>query len=46
MLPDTFNDDNNGVALFNVVVPGTFNVDKTVKVLLKLTDVGGFKIAL
>jgi hypothetical protein len=34
------------VALFNVVLPETFKVDTNVEGLLKLTNVGGFNIAL
>jgi hypothetical protein len=36
----------NVVALFNLVVPDTFNVDINVEGLLKLTIEGGFNIAL
>jgi hypothetical protein len=39
-MPDTFNVLLIVVALFNIVLPDTFNVDKNVEF------VGGFKIAL
>ena len=40
------NDDVIVVVLFNVVLPDTFNVDKNVEGLFKLTIVGGLDIAL
>ncbi len=40
ILPTTFNEDNNSVALFNVVYPETLKVDMKVGGLLKLINVG------
>ena len=41
-----FNDDIHVVELFNVVLPDIFKDDMNVEGLLKLTNEGGFKIAL
>ncbi len=46
ILPTTFNDALIVVELFNGVGPETFKVDTNVEGLLKLTNVGGFVIAL
>jgi hypothetical protein len=46
ILPTTFQDDTNVVALFNVVYPDTFKVAMNVEGLLKLINVGGFNTAL
>ncbi len=43
---DTFNDELIVVALLNVVASDTFKVDTNVEGLFKLTNVGGFNIAL
>ncbi len=47
VFPGTFNDHLHvvTVALFNVVFPDIFKVDMNVEESLKLTNVGGFKIA-
>ena len=41
-----FSDDIHVEELFKVVLPDIFNVDINVEGLLKLTNVGGFNIAL
>ncbi len=46
VFPDTFNDDLHVVTLLSVVLPETFKVDTHVEGLLKLSNVGGFNIAL
>jgi hypothetical protein len=43
MLPDTFNDDNNVAALFNVVVPDTFKTP-SIEVELHNTFIAIIKI--
>ena len=35
-LPDTFNDDNNVVALFNIVIPDTFRDEIKVVILFNV----------
>ncbi len=44
--PDTFTDNLHAVILFNNVFPEIVKVDTNVEGLLKLTNVGGFNIAL
>ncbi len=47
VFPETFNDELTVVILFNVVLfPDIFKVDSNVEVLFKLTNVGGFNIAI